>query len=123
MRKLGLLVALIGSISVTLPMLVLLTSPYPAAAAVCDLDQPAVNVVADVLPGSAVAGYAGEQLRNAALIANAAGPIGGSVRAQLIAVMTAMGESSLQKDAGYRMADRGDRYPISRKGGDIPWTS
>ncbi|MBG6240207.1 hypothetical protein IWX78_003202 [Mycetocola sp. CAN_C7] len=47
------------------------------------------------VPGVSVAGYSGDQLRNAALIINAAAPLGLDARAQTIGVMTAMGESSL----------------------------
>ena len=43
-----------------------------------------------------VAGYSGEQLQNAAAIMNAATSLGLSPRAQLLGVMTAMGESSLR---------------------------
>jgi murein DD-endopeptidase MepM/ murein hydrolase activator NlpD len=47
-------------------------------------------------------GYSGEQLQNAAYIMNAAESLGLTQQAQVIGVMTAMGESSLQ------ILDRGD---------------
>ncbi|WP_380169631.1 M23 family metallopeptidase [Jannaschia sp. R86511] len=54
------------------------------------------------LPVGEVAGYDAEQLSNAAAIINAGGALGVPARAQLIAVMTAMGES------GLRVLDYGD---------------
>ncbi len=54
------------------------------------------------LPVGEVAGYGAEQLGNAAAIVNAGGTLGVPARAQLIAVMTAMGES------GLRVLDYGD---------------
>ncbi|WP_241992708.1 hypothetical protein [Cryobacterium lactosi] len=45
---------------------------------------------------SAVAGYQGDQLVNAALIMNAGATLGVNVHGQTIAVMTAMGESTLR---------------------------
>ena len=51
------------------------------------------------VPEEPVAGYSGEQLQNAALIMNAAVPLGLDRQAQVIAVMTAMGESSLRNIA------------------------
>lgn len=50
----------------------------------------------------AVAGYSGDQLINAALIINAGKTLDLSLKGQLIAVMTAMGES------GLKVLDRGD---------------
>ncbi|MGA6129101.1 MULTISPECIES: M23 family metallopeptidase [unclassified Microbacterium] len=50
----------------------------------------------DNVPEEPVAGYSGEQLQNAALVMNAAVPLGLDRQAQVIAVMTAMGESSLR---------------------------
>ena len=52
------------------------------------------------VPTEPVAGYSGEQLTNAALIMNAAVPLGLDRQAQVIGVMTAMGESSL-RNIGY----------------------
>ncbi|MEV8241981.1 M23 family metallopeptidase [Microbacterium testaceum] len=54
----------------------------------------------DKVPEGDVAGYSGEQLKNAALIMNAAVPLGLDRQAQVIGVMTAMGESSL-RNIGY----------------------
>jgi len=50
--------------------------------------------------GRAIAGYSGDQLDNAAAIMNAATAMGLDSRAQLLGVMTAMGESSL-RNIGY----------------------
>lgn len=52
------------------------------------------STVAD-LPAGTVAGFAGEQLANAAAIVEAGRALGVDARGQAIAVMTAMGESSL----------------------------
>ena len=52
------------------------------------------------VPTEPVAGYSGEQLTNAALIMNAAVPLGLDRQAQVIGVMMAMGESSL-RNIGY----------------------
>jgi len=60
-----------------------------------------VTVTAAALPAS-VAGYSGDQLANAAVIIIAGADLGVPARGQTIAVMTAMGESSL------RVVDRGD---------------
>ena len=61
------------------------------------------------LPVTTVAGYGHEQLGNAAAVVTAGGTLGVPVRGQVIAVMTAMGESGLQ------VLDRGDAVgPDSR---------
>jgi hypothetical protein len=54
------------------------------------------------IPKDAVAGYSGDQLANAAYIMNAASSLGLDLAAQILGVMTAMGESSL------RIVDHGD---------------
>ena len=72
--------------------------PLPASAA---CGAPVVLDSAG-LPVGEVAGYGAEQLGNAAAIVNAGGALGVPARAQLIAVMTAMGES------GLRVLDYGD---------------
>ena len=66
-----------------------------AAADVCSPTGGSVSVDASTLPEVPVAGYQGEQLKNAALIINVGKSLGLSARAQTIGVMTAMGESSL----------------------------
>lgn len=53
-----------------------------------------VNI--DDVPDGPIAGYSGEQLRNAGYIMNAATSLGLQRDAQILGVMTAMGESSLQ---------------------------
>jgi hypothetical protein len=73
-----------------------------AAADVCSPAGSSVSVDANQLPRVAVAGYEGEQLKNAALIINAGKALGLSARGQTIGVMTAMGES------GLRVLDHGD---------------
>ncbi|MBN9630060.1 MAG: M23 family metallopeptidase [Actinobacteria bacterium] len=57
---------------------------------------PGLVVDVDDVPAGPIAGYSGEQLRNAAYIMNAATSLGLQRDAQIIGVMTAMGESSLQ---------------------------
>jgi murein DD-endopeptidase MepM/ murein hydrolase activator NlpD len=47
------------------------------------------------VPSDPIAGFAGEQLANAAVIAQVGGALGVSARGQAIGIMTAMGESSL----------------------------
>ncbi|MFC8041736.1 CHAP domain-containing protein [Paenarthrobacter sp. NPDC057355] len=73
-----------------------------AAADVCSPSGGSVNVDESKLPKVAVAGYQGEQLKNAALVINAGKALGLSARSQTIGVMTAMGES------GLRVLDYGD---------------
>jgi surface antigen len=73
-----------------------------AAADVCSPTGSSVSVDASELPKVAVAGYEGEQLKNAALVINAGKALGLSARGQTIGVMTAMGES------GLRVLDYGD---------------
>lgn len=62
----------------------------PAAAGTIDLEE---------LPEGPIAGFDGEQLANAATIANAASAMGLPGRAQLVGIMTAIGESSLNNIA------------------------
>lgn len=73
-----------------------------AAADVCSPSGGSVSVDESKLPKVAVAGYQGEQLKNAALVINAGKALGLSARGQTIGVMTAMGES------GLRVLDHGD---------------
>ena len=78
----------------------------PPAGAACGAP---VVLDAGGMPVGQVAGYDAEQLGNAAAVVNAGGALGVSARAQLIAVMTAMGES------GLRVLDYGDNVgPDSR---------
>lgn len=79
--------ALVASIFV---FLVLITSGSAAACSVAGGSADPEKVPADP-----VAGYAGPQLQNAAHIMNAARTLGLSRAAQVVGVMTAMGESSL----------------------------
>ncbi|WP_194908340.1 M23 family metallopeptidase [Quadrisphaera sp. INWT6] len=65
-------------------------------------DTPAAAVQVAGLPTTAVAGYRGEQLANAAAVMNAARALGLDSHAQTLGVMVAMGESSL------RVINRGD---------------
>ncbi|UYY83709.1 CHAP domain-containing protein (plasmid) [Arthrobacter sp. YA7-1] len=73
-----------------------------SAADVCAPAGGSVSVDASKLPKVPVAGYTGEQLKNAALVINAGKALGLSARGQTIGVMTAMGES------GLRVLDHGD---------------
>lgn len=84
--------------------------PEPAAAASSPcLAAPANSSGGNSIPSSAVAGYSGKQLDNAAAIIAAGKALGISRQGQTIGVMTAMGESSL------RVLDRGDAVgPDSR---------
>ncbi len=76
--------------------------PAPRPSAECSASGPAVRVDPAAVPEGPVAGFAGEQLVNAAAIVNAAHDLGLDTCAQVVGVMTAMGESSL------RVLDRGD---------------
>lgn len=79
------------------------------AADSCANDGTAVDVNLGRLPSGSVAGYSGEQLKNAAYILKAGKDLGLGLRDQTIGVMTAMGESSL------RVIDYGDAVgPDSR---------
>jgi murein DD-endopeptidase MepM/ murein hydrolase activator NlpD len=80
----------------------LLLAPPDAGAGACEPTGPSVRVDQGSLPTGPVAGYSQRQLVNAALIINAGVTLDVSVRGQTIAVMTAMGESSLL------VLDRGD---------------
>jgi murein DD-endopeptidase MepM/ murein hydrolase activator NlpD len=90
---LGLLFVLLG--------VVVLGSAQQASAS-CGPTGGGATVDTSMLPATAVAGYSGDQLANAALIMNAGAALGLSVQGQTIGVMTAMGESSL------RVLDVGD---------------
>ena len=57
---------------------------------------PGATVDVAGVPSTAIDGYSGAQLQNAAAIMNAADSQGMDLQAQLIGVMTAMGESGLQ---------------------------
>lgn len=88
-------------LAITLPVLLIasllgliLIVLAPGAAAVCGTGQGGRADPADV-PDGDVAGYSGEQLINAAHIMNAALDAGLDRPAQVLGVMTAMGESSL----------------------------
>jgi hypothetical protein len=84
------------------------TSEAPPSAE-CAAAEAGIRVDPAAVPEGPVAGYAGEQLVNAAAIVNAGEALGLDTCAQVIGVMTAMGESSL------RVLDRGDAVgPDSR---------
>ncbi|MGM7778987.1 CHAP domain-containing protein [Arthrobacter sp. KNU-44] len=67
-----------------------------SAADVCSPIGGSVSVDESKLPKVPVAGYQGDQLKNAALVINAGKALKLSARGQTIGVMTAMGESSLK---------------------------
>lgn len=83
-------------------VVLLFAGSQPPAAAGCNPTGPAVSVDPDSVPKGPIAGYSGEQLRNAAAIMLAGKDMGLSRRDQQIGVMTAMGESTLT------VLDRGD---------------
>ncbi len=81
----------------------------PPPSAECAAAGPGIRVDPAAVPEEPVAGWSGEQLANAAAIVNAAHALGLDTCAQVVGVMTAMGESSL------RVLDRGDAVgPDSR---------
>jgi murein DD-endopeptidase MepM/ murein hydrolase activator NlpD len=75
--------------------LVLLFMTGTGSAAACT-----TGATTATIPATAVAGYSGEQLENAAMIMNAVIPLKLDRQAQIIGVMTAMGESTL-RNLGY----------------------
>jgi murein DD-endopeptidase MepM/ murein hydrolase activator NlpD len=74
---------------------ILLLSATTTQAYACTASGPAVSVDLTRVPTTAIAGYGHAQLVNAALIIQAGKAAGADRQAQTIAVMTAMGESSL----------------------------
>lgn len=74
-----------------------------------ECNAPGMPVDPSKIPSTAVSGYSGEQLKNAAIIINTGAHLGINTQGQTIAVMTAMGES------GLRILDHGDKEgPDSR---------
>jgi hypothetical protein len=102
---------LLAVVLVALGALVLVrqvTAEAPPSAE-CAAAEPGIRIDPADAPEGPVAGYGGEQLTNAAAIVNAGEALGLDTCAQVIGVMTAMGESSL------RVLDRGDAVgPDSR---------
>jgi murein DD-endopeptidase MepM/ murein hydrolase activator NlpD len=89
----------------------LLAGGNTAAAAACGATTPARNIdVAGAGTYAAIGGYSGVQLENAASIMNAAQALSLTQQAQVVAVMTAMGESSLQ------VLDHGDTAGVDSRG-------
>jgi hypothetical protein len=97
-------VALVAVVLAVLGVLLVVqqTSGDPRPSAECAAAGPGVRVDPAAVPEGPVAGFSGEQLANAAAIVNAAEALGLDTCAQVVGVMTAMGESSL------RVLDRGD---------------
>src|SRR3546814_7311355 len=91
--------------------LVLLFMTAGGSAAACS--GSAGTVDPNKVPTEPVAGYSGEQPTNAALIMNAAVPLGLDRQAQVIGVMTAMGESSL-RNLGQGADINGVTHPEAR---------
>lgn len=105
------IVALVAGVFLVPVLLVVLIvvgigNSSPAAAACL----PGVSVDAGKLPTTAVAGYQGVQLKNAALIINAGQKLKLSTQGQTVGVMVAMGESSLT------VVDRGDGAGADSRG-------
>lgn len=98
--------AIVGILLVPLLVIIfvvaLLPSPKAEASCVSVKDAPGVQANVSGLPGGNVAGYEGEQLKNAALIVNAGKALDLPLYGQQVGVMTAMGES------GLRVIDKGD---------------
>lgn len=93
--------AAVSVFGLVLFMLLLLPTNPGAAAETCRPASPS-ETVSDEPPDGEVAGYSGNQLTNAALIINAGETLDLGPKGLSIAVMTAMGESSL------RVLDQGD---------------
>lgn len=95
----------VGAIGLPVAMIAtMLSFVVGVAASDCPDPSAAAGVVVDIstIPAGPIGdmGWRGEQLENAAKVMNAGQSLGASVRDQTIAVMTAMGESSL-KVIGY----------------------
>ncbi|MBM7807491.1 hypothetical protein JOD57_003328 [Geodermatophilus bullaregiensis] len=102
------MVAVVLAVLGTLLVVRQVTAEAPPSAE-CAAAEAGIRVDPATVPGGPVAGYAGEQLANAAAIVNAGEALGLDTCAQTLGVMTAMGESSL------RVLDRGDAVgPDSR---------
>lgn len=86
---LALIMAPVLVIAALFAFILLLASP----AAACTVPPAAVDVTK--IPSTPIDGYSGVQLQNAAAIMNAANALGLDGNAQIIGVMTAMGESGL----------------------------
>jgi murein DD-endopeptidase MepM/ murein hydrolase activator NlpD len=97
-------------IAAMLGFVLLLAGGRSASATACGAGVGAGSVDVDAAASHpAIAGYRGEQLKNAAYIMNAAEALGLDQSGQIIGVMTAMGESSLT------VLDKGDAVgPDSR---------
>ncbi|WP_199589445.1 hypothetical protein [Blastococcus sp. TF02A-26] len=103
------LVLVAGLVAAALVLLTGREDDDPPPSAECSSGEAGVRVDPRAVPAGPVAGYAGEQLLNAAAIVNAGHAAGMDTCAQTIGIMTAMGESSL------RVLDRGDAVgPDSR---------
>lgn len=104
MKKAPSVVAAIIVVPLLAVLVIVALIPAPQAAAACVSLKVTPGVEADVsgLPDEQVAGYGGEQVKNAALIVNAGKSLKLSLYGQQVGVMTAMGES------GLRVLDYGD---------------
>ncbi|WP_430648129.1 M23 family metallopeptidase [Agromyces sp. GXS1127] len=93
--KLGLAAAIGLPIAVVASMLMVFLLVVAPGAAACGAGQGS-RANPNAVPAEPIAGYSGEQLKNAAYIMNAAIDLGLDRQAQVLGVMTAMGESSLR---------------------------
>ncbi|WP_104129573.1 M23 family metallopeptidase [Cryobacterium sp. N21] len=87
------LIGVPAALVATVFLLIILVFSGTAASAACT--EAAGTVNPNTVPADPVAGYSGEQLTNAAYIMNAASALTLDRTAQVLGVMTAMGESSL----------------------------
>lgn len=91
---------IVGVVSAVTAVVVLIVAVLafivPSAVATCETGISGGRVDPSSISDTAIAGYGHEQLVNAAHIVTAGSDLGLSVRDQTIAVMTAMGESSLR---------------------------
>lgn len=93
--KLGVAAAIGLPIAVVASLLMIILLVVAPGAAACGAGQGG-RANPNAVPAEPVAGYSGEQLKNAAFIMNAAIDLGLDRQAQVLGVMTAMGESSLR---------------------------
>ena len=93
--KLGLAAAIGLPIAVVASLLMVILLVVAPGAAACGAGQGS-RANPNAVPAEPIAGYSGEQLKNAAYIMNAAIDLGLDRQAQVLGVMTAMGESSLR---------------------------
>ena len=91
--------AIAAPVALVLSIILLGGGSEADASSVCSPGSDSVSADTGELPKVPVAGYQGDQLKNAAMIINAGKALHLSARGQTIGVMTAMGESLRTSDS------------------------